>query len=152
MSHAVHFAPPLHTRYLVCWKHPKTPSHHRVLASPHTIVCLHACLHVSCTSACVRLHLCLRNCYSNRMVCVCVDATTGAGHPGDNDPVDAIEIGTRQWPMGAVVRVKLLGALAMIDNGEADWKLIVINCADPLAAKASPQPHPPYPCFKVLPA
>jgi inorganic pyrophosphatase len=57
------------------------------------------------------------------------------GHLGDNDPLDAIEIGTRQWAVGALVRVKVLGALAMIDNGEADWKLIAISTEDPLAAK-----------------
>ena len=31
------------------------------------------------------------------------------------------------------MRVKVLGALAMIDNGEADWKLIAINAEDPMA-------------------
>merc|ERR1711964_27798 len=31
--------------------------------------------------------------------------------------------------------VKVLGVLAMIDEGETDWKLLVINRDDPLASK-----------------
>ena len=42
---------------------------------------------------------------------------------GDNDPIDAMEIGTQIHPTGAVVRVKVLGCLAMIDDGETDWKV-----------------------------
>lgn len=37
--------------------------------------------------------------------------------------------------MGSVTPVKCLGALAMIDDGELDWKMICISTADPLAAK-----------------
>ena len=54
---------------------------------------------------------------------------------GDNDPVDVVEISSKAIPMGAVVKVKVLGALAMIDDGELDWKLIAIDAADPAAAK-----------------
>lgn len=60
-----------------------------------------------------------------------VTADTGAR--GDNDPLDAIEIGSKQWSTGSIVRVKILGVLAMIDSGETDWKVIVINQFDPLA-------------------
>lgn len=31
--------------------------------------------------------------------------------------------------------MKVLGALAMIDDGELDWKVIAISSTDPLAAK-----------------
>lgn len=44
-----------------------------------------------------------------------------------------IDIGTRQWPMGAIVRYKPLGVLAMIDDGETDWKVIGIAEEDPMA-------------------
>lgn len=54
---------------------------------------------------------------------------------GDNDPVDVVEIGSTELPMGSVTPVKCLGALAMIDDGELDWKMICIAAADPLAAK-----------------
>lgn len=36
---------------------------------------------------------------------------------------------------GAVVGVKVLGAIGLIDEGEADWKIIAIDVHDPLAAK-----------------
>ena len=52
---------------------------------------------------------------------------------GDNDPIDAMEIGTQILPTGSVVRVKVLGCLAMIDDGETDWKVLCIRCDDPLA-------------------
>jgi len=37
--------------------------------------------------------------------------------------------------MGSVTPVKALGALAMIDDGELDWKIICIAASDPMAAK-----------------
>ena len=33
------------------------------------------------------------------------------------------------------MEVKVLGTLAMIDDGETDWKLIVIDVSDPLAGE-----------------
>lgn len=54
---------------------------------------------------------------------------------GDNDPLDVCEIGYRIHPRGSVVRVKPLGILAMIDEGETDWKLLAIDTTDPLAEK-----------------
>ncbi|CAH8870571.1 unnamed protein product [Trichobilharzia szidati] len=62
-----------------------------------------------------------------------VDDNTQA--KGDNDPVDVCEIGSKIWPCGSVIPVKVLGILAMIDEGETDWKVIVINVADPMAEK-----------------
>jgi len=54
---------------------------------------------------------------------------------GDNDPVDVVEIGSESLPQGAVEPVKVLGTLAMIDDGELDWKVIAIRKADPLAGE-----------------
>lgn len=54
---------------------------------------------------------------------------------GDNDPVDVVEIGSRQHAQGEVVPIKVLGALAMIDSGELDWKVIAIALDDELAAE-----------------
>ena len=42
---------------------------------------------------------------------------------GDNDPVDVVEIGEAECAMGSVTPVKPLGVLAMIDDGELDWKV-----------------------------
>lgn len=36
---------------------------------------------------------------------------------------------------GQVIQVKVLGILAMIDEGEMDWKVIAINVKDPDANK-----------------
>jgi inorganic pyrophosphatase len=52
---------------------------------------------------------------------------------GDNDPVDIVEIGSVAHPMGSVIKVKALGVFAMIDDGELDWKVIVIDVNDPKA-------------------
>jgi len=52
---------------------------------------------------------------------------------GDNDPLDLVEIGSEALPMGSVEKVKVLGVLAMIDEGELDWKVITIRTADKLA-------------------
>lgn len=57
------------------------------------------------------------------------------GKPGDNDPVDVIEIGTKQLPVGSVTRVKILGVLPLLDSGETDWKVLSINIKDPLAGQ-----------------
>ena len=54
---------------------------------------------------------------------------------GDDDPLDAIEIGSIQMSIGQVSRVKVLCILGMIDEGETDWKVIVINKLDPYAKK-----------------
>ncbi len=52
---------------------------------------------------------------------------------GDGDPVDAVELG---WlggglgplPLGAVAAVRVLGCLALIDEGEVDWKVAYWLC------------------------
>lgn len=52
---------------------------------------------------------------------------------GDNDPIDVCEIGSKVCSRGEVIKVKVLGVLAMIDEGETDWKVIAINVEDPEA-------------------
>jgi len=54
---------------------------------------------------------------------------------GYNDPLDVCDIGLRQIPTGKVRPVKVLGVLCMIDEGEADWKVIVIDREDAWADK-----------------
>ncbi|EYB89441.1 hypothetical protein Y032_0232g3059 [Ancylostoma ceylanicum] len=57
------------------------------------------------------------------------------GAKGDNDPIDVVDIGSKVQKRGAVIQVKVLGTLALIDEGETDWKLIAIDVTDPLADK-----------------
>ncbi|CAN7068898.1 unnamed protein product [Brassica rapa subsp. trilocularis] len=52
---------------------------------------------------------------------------------GDNDPVDVVEIGEAQRKIGEVLKIKPLAALAMIDEGELDWKIVAISLDDPKA-------------------
>ncbi len=52
---------------------------------------------------------------------------------GDNDPVDVVEIGGTPLDTAGVYSVKALGAYAMIDGGELDWKIICIRSDHPLA-------------------
>jgi len=52
------------------------------------------------------------------------------GCPGDNDPIDVIELGTRQRPTGSITRVKIVGVIAMIDSEETDWKILAIALDD----------------------
>jgi len=54
---------------------------------------------------------------------------------GDKDPLDVCEIGTAVATIGQVKQVKVLGAMALIDEGETDWKIIAIDVNDPLAEK-----------------
>lgn len=52
---------------------------------------------------------------------------------GDNDPVDVVEIGGEPLESAGVYSVKALGAYAMIDGGELDWKIICIRSDHSLA-------------------
>lgn len=54
---------------------------------------------------------------------------------GDNDPLDVCEIGEQVGYVGQVKQVKVLGVMALLDEGETDWKIIVIDVNDPLASK-----------------
>ncbi|XP_058128754.1 inorganic pyrophosphatase isoform X2 [Anopheles coustani] len=60
-----------------------------------------------------------------------LDADTGC--KGDNDPIDVLEIGSRVAKRGEVLQVKILGTIALIDEGETDWKIITISVNDPVA-------------------
>lgn len=62
------------------------------------------------------------------------DAWTGL--LGDGDPIDVCDISSTPRPTGSVYAVKVLGALAMIDDGEMDWKVLAVRTDDPLAALA----------------
>ncbi|KAK3329010.1 inorganic pyrophosphatase [Apodospora peruviana] len=54
---------------------------------------------------------------------------------GDNDPLDVCEIGELVGYTGQVKQVKVLGVMALLDEEETDWKVIVIDIKDPLAPK-----------------
>lgn len=54
---------------------------------------------------------------------------------GDNDPLDVCEIGEVVGFPGQIKQVKVLGVMALLDEGETDWKVIVIDVNDPLAPK-----------------
>jgi nucleosome-remodeling factor subunit len=62
-----------------------------------------------------------------------VDANTNC--KGDGDPIDVCEIGQRVQNRGEVLSVKILGTIALIDEGETDWKVLAIDTRDPLAEK-----------------
>ncbi|KAG1462295.1 hypothetical protein G6F46_004329 [Rhizopus delemar] len=63
------------------------------------------------------------------------DLHSETGARGDNDPIDAIEIGEGVAKQGEIKQVKVLGIMAMIDEGETDWKVVVIDTKDPMAVK-----------------
>eukprot|EP00817_Percolomonadidae_sp_ATCC50343_P007152 CAMPEP_0117430066 /NCGR_PEP_ID=MMETSP0758-20121206/9590_1 /TAXON_ID=63605 /ORGANISM="Percolomonas cosmopolitus, Strain AE-1 (ATCC 50343)" /LENGTH=319 /DNA_ID=CAMNT_0005217683 /DNA_START=175 /DNA_END=1130 /DNA_ORIENTATION=+ len=62
---------------------------------------------------------------------------SGKTYPGDNDPIDVLELGYKQLKTGDIVKVKVLGILALIDDGETDWKVLTINVDDPMADKVN---------------
>ncbi|KAG7193917.1 uncharacterized protein KQ657_005116 [Scheffersomyces spartinae] len=69
---------------------------------------------------------------------------------GDNDPLDVCEIGLRVLQTGDVKRVKVLGSLAMIDDGELDWKIIAIDIEDELAGQLKDIPDVEKHCPGLL--
>jgi len=54
-----------------------------------------------------------------------VDEISGAG--GDNDPLDVIDLCPTEVGPGVVVTCRPLGAVCLIDEGEADWKILAVN-------------------------
>ncbi|KAI0009103.1 pyrophosphatase-domain-containing protein [Xylariaceae sp. FL0662B] len=54
---------------------------------------------------------------------------------GDNDPLDVCEIGELVGYPGQIKQVKVLGIMALLDEEETDWKVIVVDVNDPLAPK-----------------
>ena len=55
--------------------------------------------------------------------------------PGDNDPLDVIEISVGALKRGSVIPVKVLGIIPLIDSGETDWKVIAISKYDKFCKK-----------------
>jgi inorganic pyrophosphatase len=51
------------------------------------------------------------------------------------DPTDVIDVSQRVSSTGDIYVVKVIGALGMVDGGELDWKIVVIDVADPLATE-----------------
>uniref|UniRef100_A0AAF5D9G8 inorganic diphosphatase n=1 Tax=Strongyloides stercoralis TaxID=6248 RepID=A0AAF5D9G8_STRER len=64
-----------------------------------------------------------------------IDSNTNA--KGDNDPIDVIEIGSKRHNAGDVVQVKALGIVALLDEGETDWKVVAIDVTDPMASQVN---------------
>ena len=54
---------------------------------------------------------------------------------GDNDPLDVCEIGEQVGYPGQIKQVKVLGTMALLDEGETDWKILAIDVNDPMASK-----------------
>ncbi|KAF7730134.1 Inorganic pyrophosphatase [Apophysomyces ossiformis] len=52
---------------------------------------------------------------------------------GDNDPIDVCEVGEAIGYPGQIKQVKVLGIMALLDEGETDWKVLAIDVKDPLA-------------------
>ncbi|BFZ03757.1 hypothetical protein BsWGS_06795 [Bradybaena similaris] len=68
----------------------------------------------------------------------CITPDTGC--KGDSDPIDVCEIGHKIHERGAVIQVKALGVMCLIDEGETDWKVLAIDVSDPLADKINDVP------------
>jgi len=45
------------------------------------------------------------------------------------------EIGEQVGYVGQIKQVKVLGIMALLDEGETDWKVLVVDVTDPLASK-----------------
>jgi len=63
------------------------------------------------------------------------------GAPGDDDPLDCLDISDHVRGVGEIVQCRPLGAVCLIDEGQADWKIIVVSTAasDPLAQARTPE-------------
>jgi inorganic pyrophosphatase len=66
-----------------------------------------------------------------------VDQISGVG--GDNDPLDVLDLCPMEVGPGVVVTCRPLGAVCLIDEGEADWKILAVNVnsTDPLSSAKS---------------
>lgn len=71
------------------------------------------------------------------------------GLTGDNDPVDVVEIGERQLETGGMYAVKPLAVLAMIDDGELDWKVRRL-AQHSRCTHVHPPPHTPCAAYHLL--
>eukprot|EP00930_Biecheleria_cincta_P082866 TRINITY_DN7250_c0_g1_i1.p1 TRINITY_DN7250_c0_g1~~TRINITY_DN7250_c0_g1_i1.p1 ORF type:complete len:386 (+),score=69.50 TRINITY_DN7250_c0_g1_i1:94-1251(+) len=59
--------------------------------------------------------------------------------PGDDDPLDVLDLSSTPVGVGSVVQCRPLGAVCLIDEGQADWKILAINVdtQGPLASAQS---------------
>lgn len=69
---------------------------------------------------------------------------------GDNDPLDVCEIGSAVHNLGDIKRVKILGSLALIDDGELDWKIITVDVNDLLSHQINDVSELPKVCPHLL--
>eukprot|EP00931_Biecheleriopsis_adriatica_P086087 TRINITY_DN60813_c0_g1_i1.p1 TRINITY_DN60813_c0_g1~~TRINITY_DN60813_c0_g1_i1.p1 ORF type:complete len:477 (+),score=88.20 TRINITY_DN60813_c0_g1_i1:58-1431(+) len=51
--------------------------------------------------------------------------------PGDDDPLDVLDLSDAASGVGSVVQCRPLGAVCLIDEGQADWKILAVNTAAP---------------------
>jgi len=51
--------------------------------------------------------------------------------PGDDDPLDILDLGSQTVGVGEVVQCRPLGAVCLIDEGQADWKILAVNTEQP---------------------
>eukprot|EP00929_Paragymnodinium_shiwhaense_P016374 TRINITY_DN12468_c0_g1_i1.p1 TRINITY_DN12468_c0_g1~~TRINITY_DN12468_c0_g1_i1.p1 ORF type:complete len:535 (+),score=123.89 TRINITY_DN12468_c0_g1_i1:105-1709(+) len=54
-----------------------------------------------------------------------VDPISGVG--GDNDPLDVLDLCHQAVGVGEIVSCRPLGAVCLIDEGQADWKILAVN-------------------------
>jgi len=47
--------------------------------------------------------------------------------PGDDDPLDIFDLGDHVAGVGEVVQCRPLGAVCLIDEGQADWKVLAVS-------------------------
>ena len=62
-----------------------------------------------------------------------IEPSTQVG--GDSDPIDVVEISNAKLEIGEVDVVKVLGILALLDEGETDWKVVAISKKSELFSK-----------------
>lgn len=53
--------------------------------------------------------------------------TPETGAPGDDDPIDVVQLNDKPCAIGDVQVVRPLGIFALIDEGETDWKMLVVD-------------------------
>ena len=59
------------------------------------------------------------------------EVDTNTGTKGDGDPIDVIELGESPLLIGSVIQAKILGSLEFIDEGETDYKILMLRSTDP---------------------
>lgn len=53
---------------------------------------------------------------------------------GDNDPIDVLQLNSEPCKTGEVMAVRVLGVFALVDDGETDWKVLVVKADAPETA------------------